>query len=203
MALTEEAFLAFADRVGNERHFYIIAEYLYAVDCFESYDELKAEQSDKPYYIPGKEELLKYKDNFYMEETKEILALGTFLRDKLKLKRADDVLSDLKLGLTAGTAAHKWSSAMLSGWPAGAVSAPWSKSMNFSSIILPCATIRAYPQTGALRLMSCVSRWETPRAPLSLVPISAERSNRGKWIWENCGRESLLRISPLLGKQVC
>lgn len=93
MALTEEAFLAFADRVGNERHFYIIAgaediyddvneptppikreiiaEYLYAVDCFESYDELKAEQSDKPYYIPDKEELLKYKDNFYMEEDRK------------------------------------------------------------------------------------------------------------------------------------
>lgn len=124
LALTEEAFLAFTYTVGKERHFYIIAgaediyddvseptppmkreiiaEYLYAVDGFESYDELKAEQADKPYYIPNKEELLKYEDDFYMEETKEVLALGAFLRDKLKLKRADDVLSDLKLGARCG-----------------------------------------------------------------------------------------------------
>ncbi len=75
----------------------IISEYLYAVDDFESYAELKAEQEGKPFYIPEKEELLKYQDDCYAEETKETLALGAFLRDKLKLKRADDVLSDLML----------------------------------------------------------------------------------------------------------
>lgn len=119
LALTEEEFLLFVDEIEQEEHYYIIAgeeeiydgieeptspmkreiisEYLYAVDDFESYAELKAEQADKPFYIPEKEELLKYQDDGYVEETKEFLALGAFLRDKLKLKRADDVLSDLIL----------------------------------------------------------------------------------------------------------
>lgn len=119
LALTEEAFLAFVGQIGQEEHHYIIAgaediysdieeptpplkreiiaEYLYAVDDFESYVELKAEQEGKPFYIPEKEELLRYQDDCYVEETKEALALGAFLRDKLKLKRSDDVLSDLQL----------------------------------------------------------------------------------------------------------
>jgi len=46
--------------------------------------------------------LLKYQDDGYVEETKEFLALGTFLRDKLKLKRADDVLDDLTLAARSG-----------------------------------------------------------------------------------------------------
>lgn len=119
LSLTENAFLSFIGQVERERHFYIIAgeediyddvsektpplkreiiaEHLYAVDAFESYEELKAEQEGKPFYIPERAELLKYQDNLYVEETKESLALGAFLRDKLKLKRADDVLSDLRL----------------------------------------------------------------------------------------------------------
>jgi len=119
LALTEEEFLSFAGEIEQEEHYYIIAgeeeiydgieeptppmkreiisEYLYAVDDFESYAELKAEQADKPFYIPEKEELLKYQDNGYVEATKEFLALGAFLRDTMKLKRADDVLDDLTL----------------------------------------------------------------------------------------------------------
>jgi len=119
LALTEEEFLSFASEIEQENHYYIIAgeeeiydgieeptppmkreiisEYLYAIDDFESYAELKAEQEGKPFYIPEKKELLKYQDDGYVEETKEVLALGAFLRDKLKLKRADDVLSNLIL----------------------------------------------------------------------------------------------------------
>ena len=119
LALTEKEFLSFAGEVEQEEHYYIIAgeeeiyddieeptpprkreiisEYLYAVDDFESYTELKADQEGKPFYIPEKEELLKYQDDCYVEETKEVLALRAFLRDKLKLRRADDVLDDLTL----------------------------------------------------------------------------------------------------------
>ena len=118
LALTEEEFLSFVGEIQQEEHFYIIAgaediysdikdptppmkreiiaEYLYSVDDFESYDELRAEQEGKPFYIPEKEALLKYQDDFYFEETQEILAFGAFLRDKLKLKRADDVLENLQ-----------------------------------------------------------------------------------------------------------
>lgn len=120
LSLTEDAFLAFAGQVEEEDHHYVIAgmdeiyddikeptppmkreiisEYLYAVDDFESYEELNEEQEGKPFYIPEKEELLRYQDNLYFEKTREYLALGVFLRDKLRLKRADDVLDDLQLG---------------------------------------------------------------------------------------------------------
>lgn len=118
LALTSEDFLAVVDEVSQEEHLYIIAgaediyddaeeptppmkreiisEYLYAVDRFESYEELKAEQEGKPFYIPEKDVLLKYQDDCYVEETKEFLELGVYLRDTLNLKRADDVLSDLQ-----------------------------------------------------------------------------------------------------------
>lgn len=124
LVLTTDTFRAFADQVGQEEHPYIIAgaediysnidepipplkreiiaEYLYAVDDFESYAELKANQEGKPFYIPEKEELLRYQDDFYVEETKESLALGAFLRDKLKVKNMDDVLSDLQLEASIG-----------------------------------------------------------------------------------------------------
>lgn len=124
LVLTTDTFLAFADQIGQEEHYYIIAgakdiysnideptpplkreiiaEYLCAVDDFESYAELKANQEGKPFYIPEKEELLRYQDDFYVEETKESLALGAFLRDKLKLKNWDDVLSDLQLEASIG-----------------------------------------------------------------------------------------------------
>ena len=75
---------------------------MYAVDDFESYEELLEEQEGKPFYIPEKETLLKFQDDEYVEETKESLALGTFLRDKLKLKKADDILWDLQLEARLG-----------------------------------------------------------------------------------------------------
>ena len=119
LELTEEEFLSFGNEIEEEEHFYIIAgaediyidvdeptpplkreiiaEHLYAVDDFESYDELREQQEGKPFYIPDKEALLKYQEDLYVEETKESLALGAFLRDKLKMKRADDVWENLQL----------------------------------------------------------------------------------------------------------
>ena len=124
LELTEEEFLSFVNEIEQEDHYYIIAgaediysdvndptpplkreiiaEHLYAVDDFDSYDELRAEQEGKPFYVPEKESLLKYQDDFYIEETKEFLAFGTFLRNKLKLKRADDILEDLQLVARTG-----------------------------------------------------------------------------------------------------
>lgn len=124
LELSEEEFIDFTDKVSQEEHYYIIAgeeeiycdvneptpplkreiitEHLYAVDDFESYEELKAQQEDKPYYIPEKEELLKYKDDGYIADTKESIALGAFMRDKLKMKRADDILSDLQAEASLG-----------------------------------------------------------------------------------------------------
>lgn len=124
LELTEEEFLSFDNEIEQEDHYYIItgaediysdindptpplkreiiAEHLYVVDDFDSYDELRSEQEGKPFYVPEKESLLKYQDDFYIEETKEFLALGVFLRDKLKLKRANDILEDLQLVARTG-----------------------------------------------------------------------------------------------------
>ena len=124
LGLTEEEFLSFVNEIDQEEHFYIIAgaediysdvndptppmkreiiaEYLYAVDDFDSYDELRTEQEGKPFYIPEKESLLKYQNERYVEETKKSLALGAFLRDKLKLKNADDVLTELQFEACMG-----------------------------------------------------------------------------------------------------
>ena len=124
LELAEEEFLSFVNEVEQEEHFYIIAgaediysdvdqptpplkreiiaEYLFAADDFESYDKMKTEQDGKPFYIPERESLLKYQDDCYDEETKESIVLGAFLRDKLKLKKADDVLSDLQIVARTG-----------------------------------------------------------------------------------------------------
>lgn len=119
LVLTEEEFLALAGRLEQENHYYIIAgeediyedaeeptppmkreiiaEHLYAVNGFESYAELKEQQEGKPFYIPEKEKLLRYQNDLFVEETEEVLALSAFLRDGLKLERADDVLWELAL----------------------------------------------------------------------------------------------------------
>ena len=130
LALTEEDFLTFVDEIEQEDHFYIIAgeediycdvndptpplkreiiaEHLYAIDDFDSYDELRAQQEGKAFYVPEKETLLKYREDFYFEETKESLALGAFLHDQLKLKRADDILENLQLVARMGDPEPQW-----------------------------------------------------------------------------------------------
>lgn len=119
LLLTKDDFLLFANKVAQEHHLYIIAgeediysditeptpplnreiiaEHLYAVDNFESYDVIKEAQADKPFYIPEKERLLKYQDEFYFEETKESTELSSFLQNELRLKEINDILFDLYL----------------------------------------------------------------------------------------------------------
>lgn len=58
----------------------LIAEYLYALGDDE-YDELEQAQEGKPWYIPAREEFLKYADDYYHEETPQLLALTNFLQN--------------------------------------------------------------------------------------------------------------------------
>lgn len=124
LKIDESTFLAFADEIGKEEHYYIIAaaediyegideptppmkreiiaEYLYAVDNFEGYEELKENQQGKPFYVPEKDTLLKYQDDLYFEETKESAELEKFLRSKLKLKKSNDILLELETGMHIG-----------------------------------------------------------------------------------------------------
>lgn len=43
------------------------------------FDEMIAEKRGKPFYIPEKEELLKYKDEFYFEKTQEYNTLNDYV----------------------------------------------------------------------------------------------------------------------------
>lgn len=58
----------------------LIAEYLYALGDDEYY-ELEQAQEGKPWYIPSREEFLKYTNDFYHEETSQLQALTNFLQN--------------------------------------------------------------------------------------------------------------------------
>ena len=98
--VSQEDFLAAAEIISHERNHYsvlrpdvfhedagasqpmdqeLVAEHLYAVDD-EDYYILEQKQEGKPWYIPGREEFLKYTDSFYTEKSPQFLALADFLR---------------------------------------------------------------------------------------------------------------------------
>ncbi len=117
--VAEEDFAAFAEVARHEEHMYsILGEDDLFSDCNElcgpldreiiaehvligedDYEELKAEQGGKPYYIPSKRTLLKYADDFYFEQNAEFCALRDFLSHHMKLSanRTNDVASDMQL----------------------------------------------------------------------------------------------------------
>ena len=117
--IEEQIFAQFTNIVRHEDHLYAILgpHDLYAdsiqedapldreiievslLEDIDSYDEMKAAQDGKPYFIPSKVELLRYEDEFYYEKNASFIALRDFLRDHMKLsnKRADDIADELQL----------------------------------------------------------------------------------------------------------
>ncbi len=110
--ISEEEFRVFVDSLGDEGKYYIIvyeseiyacfehsndifkkfiiAEHL-CIEGFDDYEILKREQDGRRFYIPDKESLLKYSDDFYFERTPAYYAMENFLRVELKLKpRVED-----------------------------------------------------------------------------------------------------------------
>lgn len=107
--VTEEGFLAFAEIMRHEEHFYhILAEdEIYTdgrpvepidrelihealvISGFEGYDEVLAAQQGKPLYIPDISDLLKYADEEYYEETSATKALRQFFQTVLHRSRKD------------------------------------------------------------------------------------------------------------------
>ncbi len=75
------------DWEGNEvdpQRRYIIIEYLLVIDI-NNYYELKHLQEGKPLYIPSKDELLKYEDEYYYEKTPQTLAMQDFFKKSCHL----------------------------------------------------------------------------------------------------------------------
>lgn len=115
----ERTFAQFCNIVRHEDHLYAIlgSHDLYAdivqedapldreiievslLEDKDSYDEMKAAQDGKPYYIPAKAELLRYEDEFYYEKNASFIAVRDFLRDHMKLpnERANDIADQLQL----------------------------------------------------------------------------------------------------------
>lgn len=119
-ALQEDVFLQFAEIVRHEKHFYhilgldelyrdypekanpmdrlIIQEGLISFDV-DDFTQLYQAQQNKPYYVPLREELLKYADDDYYEQTAELIALRDHLRKKHRLskEKATDIADEMQL----------------------------------------------------------------------------------------------------------
>ncbi len=79
-------------------------EYCYILDDWDDYINIKERQSGIPYYVPSKEKLLKYKDEYYFEKTLEFIEFRAFLRNQsyLTKKKADDIAEDAISFLSLG-----------------------------------------------------------------------------------------------------
>lgn len=79
-----------------EENFYLLEE---------QYKELVAKQKDKPYYIPVKEELLKYAELSYWEKPAEFVELETYIQasyfpgnQKLSRNLANEIFEHIQMG---------------------------------------------------------------------------------------------------------
>lgn len=118
-AISQADFLAAADIIAHEQHNYsilrpqvfqedstssdpmeqeLVAEHIYAFDD-EAYWETKNGQEGREWYIPAKEELLKYTDEYYIEETPQLREMAEYLRKtQRKLKcPIDDVIAEIEM----------------------------------------------------------------------------------------------------------
>lgn len=122
--ISEVDFISFTEIVRHEKQYYsilgedelyadgtapeplereIVEESLYMFDL-EDYVELVKAQSGKPYYIPGREVLLKYADEEYFEQTPQSRAMLDYLRKEKKIAnaQAEDMLFEMQLDATIG-----------------------------------------------------------------------------------------------------
>ncbi len=120
--VTEEQFIAFSEIARHEEHVYwilgseslytrepesapidreIIVKHLLDIDIYDYY-RLSELQAGKKLYIPEKAELLKYRDDSYIEETPQTRAVTSFIKSELKLSSSeirvllDDMIWNIK-----------------------------------------------------------------------------------------------------------
>lgn len=122
--LSESDFLQVAELISHEHHHYavlgrevfwedaepsqpldreLVASHLYEIG-YDYYYEAEAKQEGIKYYIPSKEELLKYADEWYIEHTSQVAAMERYLcstQRKLHCPIAD-IMDDLHLAMTMG-----------------------------------------------------------------------------------------------------
>jgi preprotein translocase subunit SecA len=117
-AISQEDFLAVAEVIRHEKNHYailgqenrmrhvapsrpmdreVVADYCYTMG-WEEYDELIESQQGKSYYIPEKQELLRYADDAYYEASPEQEAMRRYLRSKAKRDMAEEMLLEIQNG---------------------------------------------------------------------------------------------------------
>ncbi len=72
----------------------LIADYVMTFGDPNDYDTLVIEQDDRLFYVPEKEELLKYEDDTYYEKTKHNINLENFLRDEFGIPNYEEIVDD-------------------------------------------------------------------------------------------------------------
>ncbi|MCC8161375.1 MAG: hypothetical protein LIO53_08765 [Oscillospiraceae bacterium] len=128
LSLTDEEFINFVEnyKVLKEDHFiivydeemydenppeekdtlkkFLISEFLYSVDE-DAYDEMKDTQGGFRFYVPEREELLKYADEFYYEKNIYQQRMKDFLKDEIKLNEhiAEEVVYDCVFAFQSST----------------------------------------------------------------------------------------------------
>lgn len=124
--ITEEEFLSFIDEIDFSDKYYcvftqdeiykdgsetpplereIIAEYLCCFDFddqdIEEYEKLKVSRWGRKFYVPNKEQFLRYEDDEYFQKTPDYLELRSFLRNETGLSKenADDYANGIMICL--------------------------------------------------------------------------------------------------------
>lgn len=120
--ITLDEFLAFSEIARHEEHFYyilsknelyldapdeepidreIVHESLVDID-YDEYYKLVENQHGKPLFIPTKQELLNYKDEFYIADTPQVRAMENFFRTRLKMngEKAEEMVDECLLTIT-------------------------------------------------------------------------------------------------------
>lgn len=120
--ITMDEFVSFSEIARHEEHYYYILSknelYLDApeeepidreivhvslVDIdFDGYYNMVENQHGKPLFIPTKQELLNYKDDFYIANTPQVKAMENFFRTGLKMnaKKAENMIIECLLTIT-------------------------------------------------------------------------------------------------------
>lgn len=80
----------------------LISNYIFSFDDIEDYEFLKDEQDCKSFYVPKKDELLKYEDHFYLDRNKHVVAFENYLKEDLKLDNYKKIVEDLRFTLIIG-----------------------------------------------------------------------------------------------------
>ncbi len=73
-----------------------------AILMYDEFDFMTMKQKDKPYYMPPKEEFMKYADDFYFERTKEYEKLKIFIKKNISKdeEMAEEICEDIQLSCT-------------------------------------------------------------------------------------------------------